>query len=74
MENLQPLQADATRRLRALTHDLSNSLETILQAVYLLEQVALDSQARQWVRMIGSASDDGARISHQIREVLQSQS
>src|SRR5215468_7509126 len=29
-------------RLRSLTHDLSNSMETILQASYLLAQVELD--------------------------------
>jgi signal transduction histidine kinase len=73
MENPKPLPADAVRRLRALTHDLSNSLETILQAAYLLGQVELEAQAKHWVQMIDSATQDGARINHQIREVLRSQ-
>ena len=73
METSQKLPDDLTRRLRTLAHDLSNSLETIVQAAYLLGQAKLDAKGRQWVRMIDSASQDAARINHQIREVLRSQ-
>ncbi|MBZ5597861.1 MAG: hypothetical protein LAN83_06020 [Acidobacteriia bacterium] len=74
METSQKLPDDVTRRLRTLAHDLSNSLETILQATYLLGQVQLDARHEEWVRMIDSASQEAARINHQIREVLRSQS
>ena len=38
MENFSKLPADVITNLRMLAHDLSNSLETILQASYLREK------------------------------------
>jgi len=74
MENAQQLPADITRRLRALSHDLSNSLESILHAAYLLGKANLGSEEKQWMKVIDSASEQAARINHQIREILRSQS
>ena len=60
-------------RLRSLTHDLSNSMETILQASYLLAQVELDPNGRKWVELIEEAARDAANINRMIREILRSQ-
>lgn len=62
------------KELRRLAHDLSNSIETILQAGYLLGQADLDDTNKKWVQLIEAASNDAARINRQIREVLRSQS
>jgi hypothetical protein len=67
------LPDDATTRLRKLTHDLSNSLETILQASYLLGRIKLDAESKQWVDFIDTASQEAARINREIREVLRAQ-
>ncbi|MDP9162357.1 MAG: hypothetical protein M3O09_19280 [Acidobacteriota bacterium] len=61
------------KQLRRLAHDLSNSLETILQAGYLLGQSKLGEKEKQWVRLIDTASQDAARINREIRDVLKSQ-
>jgi signal transduction histidine kinase len=74
MEHSQELPGDIARPLRTLIHDLSNSLETILQASYLLAQVPLDAKGKELVRMIDSASQDAARVNREIREILRSQS
>ena len=60
-------------RVRSLTHDLSNSMETILQASYLLAESQLDPNTRRWVEMIEEAARDAAQINRQIREILRSQ-
>ncbi|HXY50882.1 MAG TPA: hypothetical protein VEI01_15610 [Terriglobales bacterium] len=60
-------------RLRSLTHDLSNSMETILQASYLLGQAELKGNCRKWVQLIESAAGDAAQINRQIREILRAQ-
>ena len=73
-ENSRKLPEDVTLRLRALAHDLSNSLETILQAGYLLTQARLDPNCKKWVQMIDTAAQDAARINREIREILRSQS
>lgn len=65
---------DANQRLRSLAHDLSNSLETVLQAAYLLGQAKIDPDAKRWVQMIDSASQEATRINREIREILRSQS
>jgi signal transduction histidine kinase len=64
---------EVTRHLRSLAHDLSNSLETILQASYLLGQVKLDENSRKWVKFIDTAANDAAQLNRQIREILKSQ-
>lgn len=61
------------KQLRRLAHDLSNSLETILQAGYLLGQSKLGDKEKQWVRLIDGASQDAARINREIRDLLKSQ-
>ena len=61
---------EVVSRLRKLAHDLSNSLETIMQASYLLEQLELEPQGKKWVQMIEEAVQDAAGINRELREVL----
>jgi signal transduction histidine kinase len=65
--------ADVIANLRALAHDLSNSLETMLQATYLLQEAKLDGQDRKWAQAIDTAARDAARINREIRKILNSQ-
>jgi hypothetical protein len=64
----------ANKQLRSLAHDLSNSLETIMQASYLLAQAELKESDKKWLSMVESASRDAARISREMREILRAQS
>ena len=57
-------------QLRSLAHDLSNSLEAILQACYLLGHAKLDADSRRWVHLIDTSSQDAARINREIRKAL----
>jgi signal transduction histidine kinase len=74
MNDSQKPLPDVNKRLRSLAHDLSNSLETVLQAAYLLGQANLDPDAKRWVQMIDAASQEATRINREIREILRSQS
>ena len=65
---------EVTVNLRALAHDLSNSIETIMQASYLLAQCKLDDNAKKWLELIDNATRDAARINRDIREILRAQS
>jgi hypothetical protein len=49
---------ETVAKLRTLSHDLSNYIETIMQASYLLAQ----------------ATQDAARVNREIREILRAQS
>ena len=57
-------------RLRALAHDLSNSLETIMQASYLLGQKPLADNEKKWVELIENAAQDAAQLNRELRELL----
>ena len=73
MTNPQKLPADAANQMRELVHDLSNSLETIMQASYLLGQLELPSPGKKWVELVAEAVQNAANINRQLREVLRSQ-
>jgi hypothetical protein len=62
------------KHLRTLAHDLSNSIETIMQACYLLSQAEMKDSDKRWLELIDHAVHDSARINREIREVLRSQS
>jgi signal transduction histidine kinase len=70
MANPSKLPSDVVSRLRELAHDLSNSLETIMQASYLLGQSKLEPHGKRWVEVIEEAAQDAAHINRQLREVL----
>jgi nitrogen-specific signal transduction histidine kinase len=63
-----------SKELRTLAHDLSNSIETIMQATYLLSQSKVDEADRKWLDLIDQATRDAAKINRQIREVLRAHS
>ena len=65
---------EKARELRALAHDLSNSLETIVQASYLLSQAELPESTRRWVEMIDQASHEAVQINRKLREILRAES
>jgi K+-sensing histidine kinase KdpD len=62
------------KQLRSLAHDLSNSIETVMQATYLLSQSQLDETSKKWAELIDTAIREAARINRDIREILRSQS
>jgi nitrogen-specific signal transduction histidine kinase len=75
MENsTDKIPAATAKELRTLAHDLSNALETIVQATYLISQAGPPESSRRWVEMIDQASQDAVRINQQLRQVLRAQS
>lgn len=68
------IPAEISQQLRKLAHDLSNSMETVMQASYLLAQANLDETNKKWLALIDQAARDAARINREIREILRSQS
>jgi K+-sensing histidine kinase KdpD len=70
----KPPHTDEVSQLRALAHDLSNSLEAIMQAAYLLSQGKLDGNSKRWAQLIDTSSQDAARINREIRKHLRAMS
>ena len=66
------VENENVKHLRTLAHDLSNSLEAILQASYLLSHAKLDADSRRWAQLIDTASQDAARTNREMRRALRS--
>ena len=73
-DEIKKLPNETVAKLRTLSHDLSNYIETIMQASYLLAQAKLDDNNKKWLDLIDKASQDAARINREIREILRAQS
>jgi len=63
------IQEEVTR-LRALAHDLSNALEAILQASYLLSHGKTETDGKKWARLIETSSEQAASINREMRKLL----
>ena len=74
MEKEGKIPLETSKELRSLAHDLSNSLECIMQACYLLNQGKLDETSKRWADMIDQGTRDAARINRDIRDILRSRS
>jgi nitrogen-specific signal transduction histidine kinase len=67
------IPAELAKELRMLAHDLSNALETIVQATYLISQATPPENLRRWIELIDQASEEAVKINHKLRQVLRSQ-
>ena len=68
------IPAELARELRALAHDLSNDLETIVQATYLIRQAGPPEDSRRWLEMIDQASQDAVKLNNTLRALLREHS
>ena len=74
MSDSKAIQGETIAHMRVLAHDLSNSIETVMQASYLLAQASLDDTNKRWVELIDKASRDAARINRELRDILRAHS
>jgi hypothetical protein len=56
--------------IRRLAHDLSNSLEIIVQTGYLLSMAELKEPASDWLRMLDSGVQKALATNLQLREYI----
>jgi len=68
------IHAELAKELRTLAHDLSNSLETIVQATYLISQSGPPDNIRRWVELTDQASQEAVKINQKLRQLLRAQS
>ncbi len=61
---------DLARDIRRIAHDLSNSLEIIVQTSYLLSMADLKDPAAEWLRMLDSGVAKALDLNLQLREYI----
>jgi hypothetical protein len=69
------IAADAAVELRRLSHDLSNSLEVVLQTSYLLGMSGVGGEdSLKWREMLDQSVQQAARLNREIRDYIRSNS
>ena len=66
----QQIPEDLAIEIRRLAHDLSNSLEIIVQTSYLLSMAELKEPATDWLRMLDSGVSKALDINLELREYI----
>lgn len=61
---------DLARDIRRIAHDLSNSLEIIVQTSYLLSLAELKEPATEWLKMLDSGVNKALEQNLQLREYI----
>ena len=74
MSTTQLIPLEQATKLRRLTHDMSNALEIIVQANYLLGTAALDDAAKQWAQLLDQGVQQAADINRDLREYIRANS
>jgi len=68
--NATRIPAQTAAEVRRLAHDLSNALEIIMQANYLLQLAQLHDNARQWAAMVDKGTQQAVTINRQLRDFV----
>ena len=56
--------------IRRIAHELSNSLEVIVQTSYLLSLAELKEPAAEWLRMLDSGVNKALELNSHLREYI----
>jgi hypothetical protein len=74
MSIVQAIPQQQAAEIRRMSHDLSNALEIIVQANYLLSTISLDETAKQWAQLLDQGVRQAADTNRDLREYLRANS
>jgi hypothetical protein len=70
MPTSQTIPQEQALEIRRLAHDLSNALEIIVQANYLLGTALIDATAKEWQKLLDQGVQQAASINRDLREYI----
>ena len=68
------ISVEIIKELRVVAHDLSNALETVVQATYLATQTNPPEDTRRWLDVIDKSSQEAVRLNRKLREIMRAHS
>jgi len=74
MPTHQSIPQEQAAEIRRLAHDLSNALEIVVQANYLLGTAPLDDSAKQWATLLDQGVRQATDINRALRDYVRSNS
>lgn len=69
-ETTASIPPELSVELRRLMHDLSNALEIILQAGYLLTTAETEEPVKEWIGLLDGGAQQALAIHRQMREYI----
>jgi hypothetical protein len=74
MSSSPTIPLEQATEIRRMAHDLSNALEIIVQANYLLGTLPIDESAKQWTKLLDQGVQQAANINRDLREYIRAHS
>ena len=65
---------EISAELRRIMHDLSNALEIVLQAGYLLTTAETDEPVKEWIGLLDGGAQQALGIHRELREYIRANS
>jgi hypothetical protein len=65
---------EISSEIRRLIHDLSNALEIVLQAGYLLSTADFDPSVKEWAGLLDGGAQQALTIHRELREYIRQHS
>ena len=65
---------ELSAEIRRLMHDLSNALEIILQAGYLLTTTGTEESVKEWIGLLDGGAQQALTIHRELREYIRGHS
>lgn len=64
------IRSEISGEIRRLMHDLSNALEIVLQAGYLLSTTDTDPSVKEWIGLLDGGAQQALTIHRELREYI----
>lgn len=74
LTNAAGIPPELSGEMRRLMHDLSNALEIVLQAGYLLNTVDIEGPAKEWIGLLDGGARQALKIHQELREFIRAHS
>ena len=74
LTNTTSIPPEISAEIRHLMHDLSNALEIVLQAGYLLTTTETDEPIKEWIGLLDGGAQQALAIHRQLREYIRAHS
>ncbi len=70
LANPASIPPEISTEIRRLMHDLSNALEIVLQAGYLLTTAETEEPLKEWIGLLDGGAQQALKIHQQLRDYI----
>lgn len=68
--NPPSIPPELSTEIRRLMHDLSNALEIVLQAGYLLTTADTEEPVKEWIGLLDGGAQQALKVHQQLRDYI----